>query len=221
MHIDLRGSRFHLLAGRALFWEKEKALICSDLHWGRELLLQKYGMPVPNVSFEQDAWMLEKIIRETDAKELWVLGDLIHHPLGLDQGIVDRITAWMQSQLHSQLEAIRFVPGNHDRSLQQWVHLFPMFIETFGIIREEFQFLHEPQSIEALDKKNSHFSWYGHIHPAISPPMLGSKKLPCFWIQQNQGFLPAFSRLAGGQQIQPFDTDSVYVIADQQVVQIY
>lgn len=217
LRIEIRGSTFLLLSQRALYWEEEKILICSDLHWGRELLMQKFGMPIPERSFERETLLLEDIFAITGAKEWWILGDLIHHPLALDWDLIKRMNAWMLTQLEAQLDVIRFVPGNHDRSFKSWSHYFPFVVEPNGIFRKDFGFLHEPSS----SLPNDLFYWYGHLHPAVRPPMLGLQKFPCFWIRENHGFLPAFSRLAGGCEIRPDQADSVFAIADQQVVRIY
>lgn len=220
MDVEINQSVFTLLPERAVFWKKHEAVICSDLHWGRELFLQKKGMPIPETSFARETVLLEKMFAHTEAKEWWILGDFIHHPEGLEEDFLERMVKWCKERLVQNggtLNAIRFVPGNHDRQLKKWIDRFPFVFEKDGIIRDSFQFLHEPLAFS----KSGYFSWYGHMHPAISPPIMGNYKLPCFWLKKEHAYLPAFSRLAGGYEINPGREDRVFVLTEEQVIQLY
>lgn len=222
MNIELRGQVFSLLPERALWWPEERTLICSDLHWGRETFLQSYGMPVPERSLSRETLLLEHLIEKTGAEEWWILGDMIHHPQGLQSRLVDRMSDWMLERLRKGLRHIRLVPGNHDRQLVEWAGNFPMTVEKDGLERKGFCFLHEPgETGERGGESDGHFTWYGHLHPAVRLPILGARKVPCFWVRPDQGFLPAFSRMAAGFEIEPHPRrDRVYLVAEGQVLEM-
>jgi DNA ligase-associated metallophosphoesterase len=220
MRTEIQGHTFTLLPERAVYWAEARALICSDLHWGRETFLQRFGMPVPERSLGRETAVLERLMQETGAEEWWILGDFIHHPQGLENTLIDRIHEWMEGRLNAGLKRIRLVPGNHDRKVRDWVGLFPMQLEADGILREGFRFLHEPED-KAPPLASAPYTWYGHLHPAMRLPLLGSKKVPCFWIRPREAYLPAFSRMAAGMEIEPsVRGDRVFVIADEQVLEL-
>lgn len=220
MRIDIQGSEFVLLPERAVYWPHARALLCSDLHWGRETFLQKFGMPVPERSLGRESAVLERLFEETGAEEWWILGDFIHHPQGLQEGLVGRMREWMEGRLNAGLKRIRLVPGNHDRGVRDWVRNFPIELEADGILRDGFRFLHEPEE-EAPPLASAPYTWYGHLHPAIRLPLLGARKVPCFWIRPHEAYLPAFSRMAAGMEIEPSSRgDRVFLVADEQVMEL-
>ena len=218
MKLNWHRNEFQLLPERALYWPDHHALICSDLHWGREAFMQKQGIAIPDTSFKNESKILEKLFAQTQAKEWWILGDWIHHPQGLHPALIDEISSWMSRQLRTGLKSIRFVPGNHDRGFEKWVNDFPVEVHQNGLERDSFLFLHEPPAGHPEPRKPT---WYGHLHPSVYLPLLGNKKLPCFWVRSDEAYLPAFSRLAGGadiKQVQP--TDRVFVVTSERVIEI-
>jgi DNA ligase-associated metallophosphoesterase len=220
MKITLRNQEFELRAERAIYWPAERVLFCSDLHWGREAYLQKKGFAVPEMNFEAEAEILKKCLEETGAKELWFLGDFIHHPEGLHSDLALRMTNWLRNiTLELNLKAIRLIPGNHDKRFLDWSKQLPLIVHENGIVRGDFIFVHDERDIAGNDR--NFFCFSGHLHPAFYPAILGSEKLPCFWIRENAAYLPAFSRMAGGMEIGRLKADDrVYVITDQQVIEV-
>jgi DNA ligase-associated metallophosphoesterase len=200
--LTIEGSSFLLLPERAVFWIDEKVLICSDLHWGRELFLQKHGMPIPELVVYEERNVLENLIEKLRPVEWWILGDFIHHPEGLPDAFWQQLKSWCEDLLEKSpsLTSIHLVPGNHDRSYPRWTVSLPIAVDAKGIERGAFFFAHEPGK---KNKPHPKFAWYGHLHPAVTLPLMGQKKLPCFWIRKHEAYLPAFSRLAGGQEIDP------------------
>ncbi|HUP30403.1 MAG TPA: DEAD/DEAH box helicase, partial [Usitatibacter sp.] len=62
----------------------------------------------------------------------------------------------------------------------------------------------------------------GHIHPAVRLSASGEKplRLPCFWFGARYGVLPAFGAFTGNAEVLPRRGDQVFVIAEQEVLQV-
>ena len=56
----------------------------------------------------------------------------------------------------------------------------------------------------------------GHLHPCVSLAGRGFDhlRLPCFWLGDDVGVLPAFGAFTGMQAIAPGATDRVFAVAD-------
>jgi DNA ligase-associated metallophosphoesterase len=209
IEVLVRNQRFTLLAERAAHWAEEGALFCSDLHWGREPFLQSRGFAVPEATFEFEAATLADLARRKGVREIWVLGDLIHHPQGLDGPFREKLRHWVES-----LAGVRMIliPGNHDRTAREWAPDCGIALAPDGIRKGEFRFLHEAEA-------GPDFVWSGHTHPSLRiPELLGNRKLPCFLVRRNEAHLPAYSRLAGGAEIGRLRADDrVYPIHEGEI----
>ncbi|MGB3619143.1 MAG: phosphoesterase, partial [Catalinimonas sp.] len=61
----------------------------------------------------------------------------------------------------------------------------------------------------------------GHLHPAVRLNGGGaSLRLPCYWFGAQQGLLPAFGAFTGTATVRPRAGDGVFVIAEEQVMQV-
>src|ERR1043166_9426044 len=82
MHAPLKhiihNNTFWLSPERVLFWEEEKALIVSDLHFGKTGHFRKSGIGVPQLVFKEDLQRLLFQIQFFRAQQLIVVGDLFH-----------------------------------------------------------------------------------------------------------------------------------------------
>ena len=45
--ISLAGEAVRLLPERAIYWERERALVVADLHWGKAATFRAAGVPLP------------------------------------------------------------------------------------------------------------------------------------------------------------------------------
>src|SRR5438132_11874266 len=76
-HTVLQNS-FLLSAERCIFWEEEKALILSDLHFGKTGHFRKSGIAVPQSIFKEDLQRLISQIQHYKPEQLLVVGDMFH-----------------------------------------------------------------------------------------------------------------------------------------------
>lgn len=217
--LRIREQTFWLTADRVVFWEEERVLFASDLHWGREAFLQRKGFAVPDVLFASDSEILSRVIEESGAKEFWILGDFAHHPEGMHDGLKARIAKWRSTLKKTE---VILVPGNHDRSLTKWLPECGISLHREPVKRGTFRFLHEPEVSPEADftsENESLFSWYGHLHPALKiPELTGSRKYPAYYVRESCAYLPALSRLAGGAEVSAtLASDRLFPIAEGEV----
>ena len=109
--VDIAGERMHLLADRALFWPARGRLLIADLHLGKGDVFRAAGIALPSGGTAHDLARLERLIDATAARELWILGDLLHgatHHARWREGW-DR---WRSAHAGLRIAALR---GNHDR----------------------------------------------------------------------------------------------------------
>jgi metallophosphoesterase superfamily enzyme len=62
----------------------------------------------------------------------------------------------------------------------------------------------------------------GHIHPAVQLSGGGRQRLrlPCFWFGRRVGVLPAFGGFTGSALVTPKAGDRVFVVAENEVIQV-
>lgn len=198
---------FELLPQKALWWTNNRALLLSDLHIGKAAHFSKNGINLPNVGSEKDLQLLANLITQFNAKQVYLLGDLFHSSINREwQYVVDLV---------SNFRGVNFtlIQGNHD--LVPDLVLKETGINAMPSVEINQIFLtHKPTQNQSL------FNICGHIHPGILLTGKGRQKLrlPCFYKTQNQLILPAFGSLTGLEIIKPTTTDSVYAIANNQVV---
>lgn len=187
-------------------------MILADLHWGKSEVFQKQGIPVPSNVLDSDLALLSDLVELAGAERIIVLGDLLHSPKVLTDELIDSIAAWRR-RCPLPMISIR---GNHDPKTGP-------LPESWGIEWAEGQFTdgpfcfrHEPEAVENF------FTWCGHIHPVIHLGHARDRmRLPCFWIGKELGVLPSFGFFTGGFPIDPAPSDSIYVVAEQEIFSMH
>lgn len=211
MIIQLCDEELELLPDPAIYWRRENALLITDTHFGKAATFRNAGIPVPEQTTATDLARLSTLLAFTSAKKLFILGDLLHAKAGRRPQVLDAILAWRTN--HASIDVI-LIRGNHDRASgvtpAEW-----RIEEHISFSRGPFLFTHEPTE---ADK----YVLSGHIHPSvsISDGLHKRVRLPCFMFGARQGILPAFGSFTGTYDLKPEPNDRVYVIADQEVIQI-
>lgn len=198
-----------LLPQKAIWWEKQKALLIADLHLGKGMHFRKAGLPLPLVSHQKDFAQLTELLETPNLEQVIFLGDLFHSSYNSDWELLGEILKDYQ-----HLNFI-LVQGNHDILHKQHYQRFGF--KVFDILHlGPFLLSHEP--IE----KPSAYNIYGHIHPGVKLYGKGRQKLklPCFFFSKNHAVMPSFGKLTGLYALQPKKKDNVYVIVEDSVVKI-
>ncbi|MFH1444905.1 MAG: metallophosphoesterase [Nanoarchaeota archaeon] len=102
----------------ALFLEKEKTLIVTDLHIGIEYEFYRNGVKIPSQT-EKMLERIEQLLKQTSAEKLIILGDLKHKVPGSSFQEEREIPHFLR-QL-KRLTKIEIVPGNHDPGIENYL----------------------------------------------------------------------------------------------------
>ncbi|MBS3107335.1 metallophosphoesterase [Candidatus Woesearchaeota archaeon] len=148
-----------------LYFEKEKVLILSDLHIGLEESLNKQGILIPRLQFEEMLSRLKIILEKLEIDKIIINGDLKH-----EFGIISK-TEWTNTLdlldlLGKHCKEIILILGNHDKVLGpiasrqnlktfQYYHFSDIFVCHGDVI------------FDNKDYKKSKLLVIGHEHPAV------------------------------------------------------
>jgi uncharacterized protein len=207
-NITIRNEELALTNQRAIYWQKEAALILSDIHIGKTAHFRRNGIPIPDEILQKDLLRLEHLIHHFRVKKLIIVGDLFHAESNTD---MNTFKNWL-----TQFEDLHLilVKGNHDRLSQKLMDDFKIKVETELLIGP-FIFIHEHD-----DKYQGKFTISGHTHPGILIKGKGKQKLklPCYQVTSNQLILPAFSLFTGLNTREiPKDADC-YAFTDASII---
>ena len=200
-----------LSAQRSVFWEEQKTLIVSDLHFGKTGHFRKSGIAVPQSVYKEDLQRLVSLLHYFKPEKLLVVGDFFHSHANVE---LDWFQKWRND--FAVLEII-LVRGNHDILHKTWYKQTNIIVVENELITGPFLFTH--------DRCNDHESLYtfcGHLHPGIVLHGLGkqSLRLPCFYFANRHCILPAFSKFTGAASIEPKQNETVFAIVENKLVKM-
>lgn len=203
----LHGQTLWLSADRCIYWEEQKSLIISDVHFGKTGHFRKSGIAVPQGVYKEDLQRLVSLLQFYKPGQLIVVGDLFHSVANKE---LDFFKKWRTdfSHLHIQL-----VKGNHDILKSEWYSHANIAVTDNHWHSGSFCFVHD---ISHACPPSVHINYYfsGHIHPCISLRGLAKQtiSLPCYYFGDKFAVLPAFSKFTGGASIEPKSSDNVFAI---------
>ena len=211
-HTILNNS-FLLSAGRCIFWEEEKALILSDLHFGKTGHFRKNGIAVPQTIFKEDMQRLTAQVQYFKAEQLIIVGDLFHSHANKE---MDLFLRWRND--FAQLN-IKLIIGNHDILPAAWYEKANITGIKNQLQTGPFIFTHDKAEYNSV---NDCYIFSGHIHPAVT--IFGnakqSLKFPCFYFTKTYAVLPAFGRFTGMHIIKPIKGDAVFALAENKIMRL-
>jgi DNA ligase-associated metallophosphoesterase len=214
MTVEVAGEAVALLPGRGIYWPARRMLIVADVHLGKAAAMRAQGVAIPGGTTRTTLERLTRMLSETGAESLLVLGDLLHARRGRTRETLAQVAAWRER--HARL-AIRLIRGNHDRRASDpppgWnIECFdpPVHLPPFALV-------HDP-----ADRLPGIYTLAGHLHPAFRLSGSGgqSLRLPCFWFGEGCGVLPACGEFTGTARIQPAPGDRIYAIAGGEVLRV-
>ena len=210
---SILNNSFLLSAGRCIFWEEEKALILSDLHFGKTGHFRKNGIAVPQTIFKEDMQRLTAQVQYFNATQLIIVGDLFHSHSNKE---MDLFLKWRTDFAHLN---IKLIIGNHDILSKDWYEKANITCIKNQLQAGPFIFTHDKAECKSV---TDCYIISGHIHPAVT--LFGSAKqslkFPCFHFTKSYSVLPAFGRFTGTHTIRPAKGDAVFVIAQNKVIQL-
>ena len=210
MDITLKGEQLKLLPDKAIYWPKEETLLIADLHLGKVEHFRKAGIAVPATAGEANYHIVQEMLLEHNPQRVIFLGDLFHSSYNYDW---EQFNEFMLSHNHVSFELII---GNHDILHRSQYDRNNMIIHDQELIMGPFLLTHDPVEHETL------YNLCGHIHPCFK--MRGRSRqylrLPCFYFGLRGGILPAIGSFTGMHPVNPTKEDRVYVVADDQIIQV-
>jgi DNA ligase-associated metallophosphoesterase len=215
--------QFWLTTDRTMFWEEEKALVVSDLHFGKTGHFRKSGIAIPPTVYKEDLQRLVVQIQYFQPSELIIVGDMFHSQANKE---LDLFLKW-RSDL--QDVHIRLIRGNHDILNENWYADAGIQLSRQTLSRQQFHFVHDiTDHLAGKDgfdvKATGGISYFfsGHIHPGIRIQGSGKQSLcfPCFYFGKKYAVLPAFSRFTGVAMIYPEAEEQVFAIVNQELIRL-
>lgn len=207
------GERLLLLAERAVFWPAKDVLFIADFHLGKAASFRHAGIPMPSGTTTENVERLGRAIDKTCAKQVIFLGDFLHSAEGRAPQTFERFGAWRSERAALEITIVR---GNHDKKAGDPPEHWKVRCIEAGASLGPFVLNHEPGA------SRGGYALAGHIHPAVRLTASGEVglRLPCFWFGARYGVLPAFGAFTGNAEVRPRAGDRVFVIAEQEVLQV-
>lgn len=216
--VDIGGAVLRLLPERAAYLAADRALLVADVHLGKAQAFRRLGAPVPEGTTQGTLARLARAIERTGARQVIVLGDLLHAALATPRarGEATRQAVAEWRRRHASLRLV-LVRGNHDARAGE-----PPADWGVEVVEEPwplgpFALAHEPRA-----DARGRYVLAGHLHPAVH---LGGRgpgrlKLPCFHFGAAVGVLPAFGDFTGSVGVRAAPGDRLFVIADDEVREV-
>ena len=198
---------------RCIYWEEEKTLIVSDLHFGKTGHFRKFGIAVPQKVYREDLQRLVNQLQYFQPGQLVIVGDMFH---SRENKEIELFRKWRHDFPGL---TIHLVKGNHDILQDEWYHQSGIHTSEEELQINHFCFRHDP----AQPKRNdASYFFAGHIHPGIRISGLGKQSLsfPCFYFAKDYCVLPAFGGFTGTALIDPAIGENVFAIVNRKVVQL-
>lgn len=201
------GRPLTLLADKAAFLAGSRTLLVADAHIGKAVTFRALGVPVPRGTTSETLAALAALVATWRARRVVFLGDFLHSARSHAPATLGALARWRRE--HAALELV-LVRGNHDSRAGDPPPYLGMRVVDEPFELDGFALCHHPRPHRGA------YVLAGHLHPCIS---LGGRafdhlRLPCFWLGDDVGVLPAFGAFTGMQPIRAGASDRVFPIAD-------
>jgi uncharacterized protein len=206
---------FILHSNRVIFWEQEKILILSDLHFGKITHFRKAGIALPNEVMKEDFQRLFEVIQFFKPVQIIIVGDLFHSVANNEH---DMLLRWRNDLPHI---AFTLVKGNHDIVPKKWYTEANISIVDKILKLGKFIFVHQLEDYTEV-LADGEYLICGHIHPAILVRGLAKQSLrfPCFYFTKNYLILPAFGKFTGTFLIEPEKHEQTFAIVNKDIIKM-
>lgn len=200
-----------LLSDRAVFLPDSGTLLIADAHFGKAATFRASAVAIPRGTTTHDVRRLKKLARETRARRIIFLGDLLHAREGRANETLDAFTAWRSSLPDVEMLLVR---GNHDRRAGDPPRAWHIECVDDPLVERGLVFRHLPEA------HPDGFVLSGHIHPCVKVAGRGRQreKLACYFFSDTVAVLPAFGSFTGCARVIPGKTDRVFAIVEGEVL---
>jgi len=163
----------------ALFISDIKTLVISDLHIGLEHDLYTRGIIIP-AQAEKFSKIIEKLIKQTGANRLVILGDVKYEVPGMSFRELKEIPKILEN-LKKKVKVI-ITKGNHDTYLEQILPKGVKLHSSRGFRIKKYGFFHG-HAWPSKKLMQCDYLFMGHIQPAIEfRDKLGYRSVHQVWV---------------------------------------
>ncbi|MEO6799550.1 MAG: ligase-associated DNA damage response endonuclease PdeM [Rhodanobacter sp.] len=202
VRLRIAGDSWTLHAERAMYWPRQRALLVTDVHFGKGSVLRRAGIVLPTGQASADLARLDALIAHYRPQRMFVLGDLVHGAAPVDAPWIRLVRAWRQQ--HADI-VMTLIAGNHDRHFDARELGFEVIAESLRIRNVVLR--HAPGIIDGA------YVLAGHVHPGV---MLHDgwrrHRLPAFRFDEHGGVLPAFGTLTGLHETPPLPDERIVAV---------
>jgi len=217
IEIEICAERLQLLPTRAVHWPHKQALIVADVHLGKAATFQHFGVPVPDGvgqgSTRDDLARLSVALAQTQARSLYILGDLLHAAKGRAEHVLDLTREWRDR--HRDV-AMTLVRGNHDSRAGDPPEDWRIECVDEPFQHAPFVLCHHP----GAGVGQGGYELAGHLHPGVTLTGRGRQRerLASFIFGEQAALLPAFGSFTGLASVPRNAGDRVFVVAGEKVL---
>ena len=147
----------------AAFITEKKALIIAELHLGLEYQLFKSGVMIPSQR-EKFTQVIEKLVEQTKAKTLIIVGDIKHKVPGATIREDIEIPKFL-NHLKEKIKII-LVKGNHDDRIEKIIPEGVRLVSSRGLKLGKYGFFHG-HAWPSKKLMQCDYLFMAHIHPAV------------------------------------------------------
>jgi uncharacterized protein len=133
----IKGQQLWLSPDRCIFWEEERSLILSDLHFGKTGHFRKSGIAVPQYVYREDLQRLLTLIQYFQPRQLLIVGDLFH---SRENKELELFQKWRDDLPELQIQLIK---GNHDILHESWYQAAGIGVSHEYLRIGAFSFIHD------------------------------------------------------------------------------
>jgi DNA ligase-associated metallophosphoesterase len=218
LSLAIEGEELLLHPARALIWPRRRTVIVADTHFGKSAHFGRHGIAVPAGADEDDRERLNRLIAESDAKRLIILGDFLHAPLAEGSLDADALRTWIDGL--DALVDVHVIAGNHDRG-GSWTLPKSLHWWQRSWVDPPFRFIHDADRVRPGDSQPL-FTLSGHVHPVVRLRQIrkSTMRVPVFWHRVGALILPSFGQFTGGFAVKPAAGERVYAVGPSSVVEV-
>jgi DNA ligase-associated metallophosphoesterase len=214
LRIRLAGEDALLHPTGTLYLSAYHTLLVADAHFGKAVSFRKLGVPVPRGTTSETVARLDAAIADTQAQHVVFLGDFLHSARSHAAGTLAVLQGWRSRHPALQVTLVR---GNHDDRAGDPPPSLGFRVVDEPLMLGPFALCHHPRPVAGA------YVLAGHWHPciSISGRAFERLRLPCFWLGEDSGelpaqavgILPAFGSFTGMHRIEPRAGDRIFPIA--------
>ena len=227
--------KIKFLTEPALLLEPDKILVIADLHIGIEYEMFKSGIKIPSQTQKMKQRIL-KLLKETKAKELIILGDIKHNVPGISWQETEEIPKLLEEL--SKKVKLTVVKGNHDGDLDLLTGKAKVkIIDPSGFKIKNIGFVHG-QAWFKKDMLDCEHVIIAHLHPIVEFWTGGYRATEHCWLKGDVNndvlekkfktkskikdiiIMPVFNKLIGGYAVNSEEFQPLGPILKNKVIDI-